>query len=188
MKEDLKKFLSKLKAYGLENDIPNVTEAVGQFLNMLIQIRKPKNILEIGCANGYSTIWMAEAAQKVGAKLYTIDFSTPSMREARENLEASGMSDVVETYLEDALKFVPKMDKHLIFDFVFVDGQKASYLDFWHVIEGRLNPGAVIIFDDMMAFQKKTGFFYDYIQTAEGIDQVLIPIDQNDGILMVIKH
>ena len=188
MKNELIKFLKELKVYGIQNDIPNVTEEVGQFLNMLIQVRKPKRILEIGCANGYSTIWMAEAAKKVGARLHTMDFSVPSMREARQNLSEAGFLDTVETYLEDALKFVPKMDKKLKFDFVFVDGQKASYLDFWHVIQDRLKSGAVIIFDDMMAFPKKTGAFYEFIQSAEGIDQLLIPIDRNDGILMILKH
>lgn len=187
MTEDLKKFLKELRAYGVKNSIPNVTEEVGQFLNMLIQIKKPKTILEIGCANGYSTIWMAEAAQKIGARLHTIDFSTPSMREARQNLADSGFSETVETYLEDAVKFIPKMDKKLRFDFVFVDGQKNSYLDFWNVIQDRLLPGAVVVFDDMMAFPKKTGPFYEYIQSAEGAEQLLIPIDKNDGILMVLK-
>jgi predicted O-methyltransferase YrrM len=188
MKEELKTFLKELRAYGVKNNIPNVTEEVGQFLNLLIQVKKPKTILEIGCANGYSTIWMAEAAQTVGARLHTIDFSVPSLREARKNLSESGMSDTVETYLDDALKLIPKMDKKLKFDFVFVDGQKASYLDFWHVIQDRLKPEAVIIFDDMMAFPKKTGTFYEFIQSAKGIDQLLIPIDQDDGILMVLKH
>lgn len=188
MKQELVKFLKELKAYGVQNDIPNVTEEVGQFLNMLIQIRKPKTILEIGCANGYSTIWMAEAAKKMGARIHTMDFSVPSLREARKNLQESGFFDGVETYLEDALKFIPKMDKKLKFDFVFVDGQKSSYLDFWNVIQDRLPSGAVVIFDDMMAFPKKTGPFYEFIQSAEGVDQLLIPIDRNDGILMVIKH
>jgi predicted O-methyltransferase YrrM len=187
MKEDLTKFLKELRAYGVKNSIPNVTEEVGQFLNMLIQIKRPKTILEIGCANGYSTIWMAEAARKVGARLHTIDFSIPSMREARQNLSLSGFSDIVETYLEDAVKFVPKMDNRLRFDFVFVDGQKNSYLDFWKVIQDRLLPGAVVVFDDMIAFPKKTGPFYECIQSAEGAEQLLIPIDKNDGILMVIK-
>lgn len=187
MNKELLKYLKDLRAYGVKNSIPNVTEAVGRLLNMLIHIKKPSSILEIGSANGYSTIWIAEAARKVGAKLHTMDFSAPSMREARRNLTESGFSDTVETYLEDALKFVPKMDKKLKFDFVFVDGQKSSYLNFWQVIQDRLLPGAVIVFDDMMAFPEKTGPFYEFIQTAEGVNQLLIPIDKNDGILMIFK-
>jgi len=188
MKKNLKLYLKKLRAYGVENDIPNATDEVGRFLNMLIQIRRPKTILEIGCANGYSTIWMAEAAEKTGARIYTIDHSAPTFAEAQKNLADIGLSEVVKFYFGDAVEQISRMDISLKFDFVFVDGQKASYLDFWNAIQDRLTSWALIIFDDMMAFPEKTKSFHDFIQSEEGIDQLLIPIDQDDGILMVIKH
>ncbi|MBU0706468.1 class I SAM-dependent methyltransferase [Patescibacteria group bacterium] len=130
MKKDLIKFLKELRAYGVKNNIPNVTEEVGRFLNMLIRIKNSKMILEIGCANGYSTLWMAEAAKAVGARVHTIDFSRPSLAQAKDNVAIAGFSDTVEFYLDDALRLIPKMDRKLLFDFVFVDGEKASYLDF----------------------------------------------------------
>ncbi len=188
MKKELKDYLKTLRAYGLNNNIPNVTDEVGQFLNMLIQVKKPNNILEIGCANGYSTIWMAEAAEKIGARIHTIDHSVPSFAEAKKNLDEIGFSGVVEFSFGDAEEVIIQMDDGLRFDFVFVDGEKASYLDFWHVIQSHLTSEAVIIFDDMMAFPEKTASFYDYIQSAEGVDILLIPIDKNDGILLIIKH
>lgn len=188
MKEDLKKYLQELRAYGIKNDIPNVTDEVGKFLNMLIYVKKPKTILEIGCANGYSTIWMAEATEKMKAKIHTIDHSAPTFEEAKKNLTEVGLSEVVEFHFGDAVEIISQMDSSVKFDFVFVDGEKASYLDFWKAIEGHLASGAVIIFDDMMAFPEKTKSFHDFIQLTEGIEQLLIPIDQNDGILMVIKH
>jgi len=188
MKKELKYYLNTLRAYGFKNDIPNVTDEVGKFLNMLIQVKKPKSILEIGCANGYSTIWMAEVAEKVGAKIHTIDHSAPTYAEAQKNLAEVELSEVVEFHFGDAMEVVSQMDAGLKFDFVFVDGEKASYLDFWKAIQHRLIPGAVIIFDDMMAFPEKTKSFHDFIQSAEGVDKLLIPIDKNDGILMVIKH
>ena len=187
MRQDLKQYLKELRAYGLENDIPNVTDEVGQFLNMLIHIRKPKTILEIGCANGYSTIWMAEATDKLSAKLHTLDHSAPTCEEAKKNLSEVGLSHVVEFHFGDAREVITKMDEALKFDFVFVDGQKASYRAFWDLIQSRLNPGAVIIFDDMLAFPEKTKSFHEYIQSVKGFEQLMIPIDQNDGILMMLK-
>ncbi|MFH1410438.1 MAG: methyltransferase domain-containing protein, partial [Patescibacteria group bacterium] len=90
MKKDLIKFLKELRAYGVKNNIPNVTEEVGRFLNMLIRIKNSKMILEIGCANGYSTLWMAEAAKAVGARVHTIDFSRPSLAQAKDNVAIAG--------------------------------------------------------------------------------------------------
>ena len=187
MKKELQEFLEQLRAYGKENAIPNVTDEVGQFLNMMVQVRKPKSVLEIGCANGYSTIWLAEAVNRIGGRVYTIDHSAPTYAEAQKNLKGSGLAEVVEFRFGDAVRVISGMEDGLEFDFVFVDGEKASYLDFWKAVEGRLAEGAVVIFDDMMAFPKKTSAFYDYIRMAEGVQQLLIPIDEKDGILMVLK-
>lgn len=185
MKESLKKLLRELRVYGLENNIPNVTDEVAGFLSMLIRMKKPAHILEIGCANGYSTIWMAEAADRTGADIHTIDHSLPTFTAAKGNLERAGLSHVVHFYFGDAVDIICQMT--LTFDFVFVDGEKASYLDFWKGIEGHLADGALVVFDDMLAFSEKTQPFYDYIKKAEGIDRLMIPIDQNDGILLVLK-
>jgi len=187
MKSDLRKFLKELRAYGVQNNIPNVTDEVAKFLNMMIHVKRPKNVLEIGCANGYSTIWMAESAEKVGAKLHTIDHSAPTFEEAKKNLEEVGFAKVVEFHFGDAVEVISEFSEDLKFDFVFVDGEKASYLDFWKAIEPRLMAGAVVVFDDMMAFPEKTKSFHEFIQSADGIDQLLIPIDGDDGILLVNK-
>lgn len=188
MKPSLFDYLKALRAYGVENNIPNVTEEVGQFLNMLIKIRKPKTILEIGCANGYSTIWMAEAAQKLLAKVHTIDHSAPNFERAKKNIAETGFSDVVEFYFGKAQNIIPQMPDLMQFDFVFVDGEKATYLDFWHLIESRLKPEAVIVFDDMIAFSQKTGAFFEFTKSLKGFDSLLIPMDEKDGILMMIKN
>ncbi len=187
MNSELKTYLENLRAYGLKHDVPNVTDEVGQFLNMMIQVRKPKRVLEIGCANGYSTIWMAEAAKKTDTKVHTIDHSKPTFEQAKNNLEETGLSECVIFHFGDAVEVISEMPASQQFDFVFVDGEKASYLNFWNAIENRLLNGAVVVFDDMMAFPQKTQAFYEFIQTADGVDQLLIPIDGDDGILLVIK-
>ncbi len=187
MNPSLKTYLHVLKQYGLQNNIPNVTDEVGQFLNMMIKIKKPKTILEIGCANGYSTIWMAEAASQVGAMIHTVDHSAPTFAEAQKNLKEVGLEAYVTFNFGDAREVIPQMQNPLSFDFVFVDGQKASYLDFWNLVKDRLSPQAVLIFDDMLAFQEKTKSFSESIKNLEGFDQLTIPMDEKDGILFMLK-
>ncbi|MDH5597336.1 MAG: class I SAM-dependent methyltransferase [Candidatus Peregrinibacteria bacterium] len=187
MNDDLKKFLRELRAYGIANDIPNVTDEVGMFLHMMIKVRKPKNILEIGCANGYSTIYMAEAAREVGSKVITVDHSAPTFAEAQENLKEVGLAEYVDFNFGDVREVLPAMKEPENFDFVFVDGQKASYIDFWHLLRDRLNPGAVLVWDDMLAFPEKTRTFSEAVRGLAGFDQVLIPIDEGDGILFMLR-
>ncbi|MBU0727564.1 class I SAM-dependent methyltransferase [Patescibacteria group bacterium] len=187
MDQKILHYLKELKEYGIKNNIPNVTEAGGEFLNNLIKTKFPKNILEIGCANGYSTIWMAEAAKSVGAKVYAIDHSIPSMAEAKNNLMESGLQDYVDFTFDDAIKAVSKFPQDLMFDFVFVDGEKRKYLDFWNAIQSRLSAKAVVVFDDMIKFPEKTKSFSDAVESIEGFDKVLLPIDSDDGILLLTK-
>lgn len=188
MDQKIQNYLRQLKEYGIKNDIPNVTEEVGQFLNMLIKIKCPKNILEIGCANGYSTIWMAEAAKLIGSQIYSIEHSRPSMLEAKNNISQIGFENIVDIIFDDAINAISKFPSNLMFDFVFIDGEKRSYLDFWNIIQDRLNPHAIIVFDDMMAFPEKTKSFSKLIKSVTDFDQILLPVDGDDGILFLVKN
>ncbi len=156
---------------------------------MLIKMNGSKKILEIGSANGYSTIWLADAAKSVGGKVTTYDFSEPTFYEAQENLKNVELSDYVNFNLGDVLDLIPELPETEKFDFIFVDGQKKLYLDFWNLIQNRMNENAVIVFDDVLMFPKKTKLFNDAMKTLKGFDKVLLPVDVEvgDGIMLLCK-
>jgi predicted O-methyltransferase YrrM len=187
MDQQIINFLRQLKQYGLDHDVPNVTEKGGRFLNMLVKITNAKSVLEIGCANGYSTIWLAEAAVHNKGKVSTIDFSKPTFESAKINLDKAGLSDAVDFYFGNALEVIPTIKKPDIFNLVFVDGEKKSYWDFWEAIQGRLSSNAVVVFDDVLSFPEKTQPFMEKIKNVLGFDQVVLPIDDEDGILLLLK-
>ncbi len=186
MNDEYLKKLRELKAYGEANDVPNVPENIGQFLSMMIQINQAKNILEIGSANGYSTLWMAEAAKEVGGHIDTVEWSTKSFGELEKNIVDFEMDDVISPHLGDAMAIVPKLNKK--YDFVFVDGMKRKYWEFWGVIEPMLNENAIIIYDDMVKFKDKTQVFEDNIKKVAGIDTVMIPDGTGDAIMLIYKR
>lgn len=187
MDRDLLTFLVDLKQYGLEQDIPNVTERGGQFLNFLVRMSGAKSILEIGSANGYSTIWLAEAVQKNDGRLTTVDFSEPTFMQAKDNLKKVGFDSVVDFHFGNALQVIPGFEADRRFDFLFVDGQKNSYWDFWQVSKPFLEKGALIVFDDVMAFPEKTQSFLEKIKTETAYEQLTIPLDGDDGILLLYE-
>lgn len=187
MKKELLKFLRELKQYGIENNIPNVTERGGRFLNMLVKMTGAKQILEIGCANGYSTIWIADAVKENGGRIHAIDHSKPTFESAKENLVKIGLSDTVDFHFGNALEIIPTITNPDLFDFVFVDGEKRSYWDFWNAIRGRLSQNAVVVFDDVLLFPEKTEPFMEKIKDVIGFDQVVLPIDGDDGVLLLLK-
>ena len=122
MDKKLINYLKKLKQYGLNKNIPNISETEGRFLNMLVKISKSKNVLEIGCANGYSTIWFADAVSANGGKIISIDFSKPSFEAAKNNLAKTNFSKIVHFYFGNALDIIPTIRNPKKFDFVFIDG------------------------------------------------------------------
>lgn len=167
--------------------MPNISESEGRFFNMLIYISKAKNILEIGCGCGYSTIWLADAARRNNGKVATIDFSKPSYQQAEKNIYNSGFSDTVDLYFGNAIDVIPKIIKPKKFDFVFVDGEKRHYWDFWITIANRLNKKAIVIFDNVILFPDKTNEFMKKIKHVIGFEQIVLPIDKNDGIILLYK-
>ncbi|USN58179.1 MAG: hypothetical protein H6767_07815 [Candidatus Peribacteria bacterium] len=78
--------LSQLRQYGLENDVPNITDTNARFLRDLIRIQGTKRMLEIGTANGFSAIQFGIELEKTGGKLFTIEFSPNSYEQAVHNI------------------------------------------------------------------------------------------------------
>lgn len=187
MEKELNVFLKELKQFGIENNIPNVSERGGRFLNMLVKMTGAKNVLEIGCANGYSTIWLAEAVNANNGRMVSIDFSKPTFEAAKENLSSVHLSDSVDFYFGNALEVITDIKKPQKFDFIFVDGEKRSYWDFWKAIKDRLADKSVIVFDDVLSFPEKTEDFMKKIKDVIGFDQIVLPIDKYDGILLMFK-
>jgi predicted O-methyltransferase YrrM len=188
MNDNLTNLLKRLKSYGIAKNIPNVSESEGRFLNMLVKMAKAKNILEIGCANGYSTIWLAEAAAQNHGEIITIDFSRPSFEVAKTNIAEAGFSETVDFHFGDALDIIRTIKNPEKFDLIFIDGEKRSYLAFWDAIKNRLNHGAVVVFDDILAFPDKTAEFTEKIKNMVGFDWMILPIDGNDGVLLLYKQ
>jgi len=180
-------FLKELKQFGYSNDIPNVSERGGRFLNLLVKITKAKKILEVGSANGYSTTWLADAASKNKGRVTTFDFSRPSFDAAKDNLAEVGLAGSVDFHFGDFKKVFPKLAHPAKFDFVFVDGQKSDYWNFWELIVDRLEEGALVVFDDVLNFPEKTDSFMRKIVQVSEFEHLVLPVDHTDGVLILYK-
>src|SRR5262249_44854776 len=97
--------LDELAVFGAVNDaretarprrMLNITTETGRLLWILVRLAKPKRILEVGTSNAFSTIWLADAARAVGARVVTLEANPDKARVARENLTRAGVADVVE--------------------------------------------------------------------------------------------
>lgn len=182
---DIENFLIELRKYWLENDIPNISQTNTKFLRDLIKIQKTKNMLEIGTANWFSAINFWIELEKNNWKLITIDFSPNSHKDAVENIEKAWLEKVITPILWNALDEIPKLDDNY-FDFVFIDWMKRRSKDFLELVFPKTKKNWIIVIDDVIKFKEKMPNLEEYLQ-KEKIGYNILPIDWDDGILMIVR-
>lgn len=120
----------------------------GALLDLLVRALKPKRILELGTSNGYSTLWLAQAARDCGGRVITIEALAKKQAYARAALEKAGIAGAVEFHDGDALALLPTLAGP--FDFVLLDLWKELYGSCLDLFYPKLAPGAVIVADNMI--------------------------------------
>jgi predicted O-methyltransferase YrrM len=130
-----------------DRSLPIGPEA-GALLALLVKAVKAKHILELGTSNGYSTLWLAEAAHAVGGKVTTIEERRPKQDYARAALTKAGLASAVEFLAGDALDILKTLPGP--FDFVLLDLWKDLYVPCLDLFYPKLAPGAMIVADNMI--------------------------------------
>ncbi|NER12395.1 methyltransferase domain-containing protein [Leptobacterium flavescens] len=119
----------------------------GRALSILSKIIYPKTVLEIGTYTGYSTICLAEGLQ-AGGKIHTIDINEELENIQQKYFKKSGYADQIVSYVGDATEIIPNMDAK--FDLVFIDADKPNYCIYFDLIIEKMNPGGVILSDNVL--------------------------------------
>lgn len=120
----------------------------GQLINILAKSLKSPNILEIGTSYGYSGIWLAEAARASGGRLTTLELHDYKSAHARAMSTQAGLADYVDFQVGDAVELIEKLPFGL--DFVLLDLWKDMYVPCLEAFYPKLNPGAIIVADNMI--------------------------------------
>jgi len=114
---------------------------------MISKIARPKTILELGTYTGYSALCLAEGLQKDGV-LHTIDINEELKDFQKKYFDLSIFKDQIHQHLGNALNIIPNLD--IKFDLVFIDADKPNYPDYFDLIINKLNPGGIILTDNVL--------------------------------------
>jgi predicted O-methyltransferase YrrM len=114
----------------------------GRLLKMLVQMIRPKNILEVGTFSGYSAICLAQGLQE-GGKLYTFEINDEMEDFTRPWIEGSDVADKIDFRIGDANEEAPKLG--VMFDLAFVDGDKRTYIETYEMVMKILNPVCAVL-------------------------------------------
>jgi len=166
----------------------------GRLLAMISKMIKPKYVLEIGTYTGYSTLCLAEGIQEKG-EIHTIEKNDELVDFIRSYINKSQFAEKIVLHIGDAREIVPKIN--LLFDLVFIDGNKKEYVEYYNVIINKVKKGGFIIADNVLwngkvidkiendENTKAVREFNKIIAENDELEKILLPI--RDGIFIIRK-
>ncbi|MBR4341715.1 MAG: O-methyltransferase [Lachnospiraceae bacterium] len=145
---DIPKELDNLEQWALDNKVPIIRRSMQSLLSFLIKTHKPKNILEIGTAIGFSALFMEHCSQE-DCRITTIEKVEMRLVNARKNLAGHSRISLCEGDAEDILnKFSNDHTKR--YDFIFLDAAKGQYLKYLEYIRKILIKGGMLVTDNVL--------------------------------------
>ena len=142
--------LLEVEKNAIETFVPIIRKETQNLIQMLIKEHKPKRILEVGTAVGFSGSLMLLAAGD-NATLTTIENYEPRFALAEGTFEKMELSSRVTFLKGDAMEILPKLvEDGRKFDFVFMDAAKGQYINFWPMIQNLTDSGAMIVTDNCL--------------------------------------
>lgn len=166
----------------------------GRLLKLLVNMIRPKRILEIGTYTGYSSICMAEGLEE-GGKLYTFEIDDELEDFTRRWIEGSPVADKIIFTIGSALEKVPHLGER--FDLAFIDGNKREYIAYYEMALEYLNDGGWILADNTLwdghvidpaykdAQTNGVRQFNDYVRNDSRVEEVILPL--RDGLTIIRK-
>jgi predicted O-methyltransferase YrrM len=166
----------------------------GRFLSFLSRATRPTYVLEIGTFTGYSALCLSEGVVK-GGELHTIEIRQEDAETALKNFKRSPNNNFITLHLGNAKEIIPKLP--FLWDLVFIDADKTSYIEYFELVLPRLSEKGVIIADNVLfhgqvleePINGKNAIAIDafnkHISNDSRVEQVMLPI--RDGLLLIKK-
>ena len=139
--------LEEIKQKALEEHIPIIMDDTLEVIANILTKDKPKRILEIGTAVGYSAICFSKYLRKDGI-IDTIERDTERIKQANENIKKLGLENQIHIYSGDAVEILPTLTEK--YDAIFIDAAKGKYPFFLKESERLLNPHGIIFADNIL--------------------------------------
>lgn len=193
MNDQLQNLLAELEHFGNANDsatnersrkMLNITRDTGEFLAVLIRATGARQIMEIGTSNGYSTLWLANAAQAIGSSVTTAEFSDYKIALAKKNFARSGLASFI-TLIHDNAGRVLERSVDSSFDFIFLDSERPEYPGWWPDLRRVLRPGGLLVVDNATSHPQEMAPFMALVQADSSFTTSLVPI--GNGEFMAVK-
>lgn len=184
--------LQQMEQFAIEKNFPIVGRQVGVLLYILTKIKKPKMIVEMGSGYGYSGYWFAKALEDDGKVILT-DFQKNNIDMAKNYFEKAGILKRAIFRVGDAIDIAKEYEN---IDILFMDLEKAKYLEAIKSVKDRVRKNGIIIADNVLqrgqvvkeSTDKKTNVikeFNEYMSKSKEFVSQIVPV--RDGVLIAVK-
>lgn len=140
-------FLEDIYKKAIDDRVPVIRREMQSFLKTFLLIQRPKRILEIGTAVGFSALLMAEYTPK-SCKIVTIENYEKRYLEAKKNINSSSHGENIRLICGDAIEELDRLNE--TYDLIFMDAAKGQYINFLPKIKRLMGPGSVMISDNVL--------------------------------------
>ena len=163
-----------------------VARTTGQFLFSYVAPQTDCEVLEIGGSRGYSTIWLAAGVRNLGGRVLSLESDPAKIEAWRANIEEAGLSDWADLVEGDAFETLPPIDD--VFDLVFLDAEKEQYEALFAEARKKLEPGAVVIADNILSHADTLAAYSQARQTDPTLESVTVPLDRGLEISVLLRN
>lgn len=140
-------FLNQLEIYSKETNVPIIRPSMQSFLKLLLAMKQPRNILEVGCAIGFSALLMSEYGSD-DCHITTIEKYEKRIPVARENFRKAGKEDSITLLEGDAMEILKTLKGP--YDFIFMDAAKGQYINFLPEVLRLMTKGGLLVSDNVL--------------------------------------
>ncbi|MEE1312977.1 MAG: O-methyltransferase [Lachnospiraceae bacterium] len=191
--------LMEIEKEARENYVPIVKKETKELLKVLVLMKQPKKILEVGTAVGFSSLYMNQY-QPEGGTITTIERNEKRIAKAKENIKRLGKEEVIKLLEGEAMDILKGL--HKMYDMIFVDASKGQYIHFLDEILRLLPIGGVLVSDNVLqegdivksryaierrnrTIHKRMREYLYQITHMEEFETVVLPV--GDGVTISIK-
>ena len=174
-----------------------ISKNIGTFYDILLKSINAKNILEIGTSVGYSGLWFADAVMsnnQSNGQIITIDREKFKIDSATRNFEEAGVDSLIKIREGEARKILHEIKEEFsenYFDFIFIDADKESYIEYFDLCLPLVRKGGIIGADNILFPERFNQIMADYlshVRSKSNVQSVTIPIDNGEEITIKISE
>lgn len=147
---DKEEIFLKIKEDAILNHVPILQDVSLNLIELVLKLKKPEKILEVGTAVGYSAICFTKYLQGDNKKIKTIELNDERYKIAKKNIYDMELDDIIEIIHDDATKYLSTIPDSEKYDVCFIDAAKGQYNIFLEQALRLVKSGGLIIADNVL--------------------------------------